>query len=86
MSLHTIQKFTKTRGSKLAISMLAVFCVVGTSFANPLPNSAIDNEVDIDIVQGNPVQGGPSQQNFNELLYETIDPIKENIETNTPYG
>jgi len=66
--------------------MLAVFCVVGTSFANPLPNSAIDNEVDIDIVQGNPVQGGPSQQNFNELLYETIDPIKENIETNTPYG
>lgn len=86
MSLCTIQQFIKTRSSKLAIAILTLFCVVGTSFANPLPNSAIDNEVDIDIVQGNPIQGGASQQNFNELLYETIDPIKENIETNTPYG
>lgn len=59
---------------------------IGISFANPSPNPAIDNNVDIDIVQGNPVPGQASQQNFNELLYETIDPIKDNIETNTPYG
>lgn len=86
MLVHKIQKVIKLRGSRLIILALASFCIIGTSFANPLPNSAINNEVDIDTVQGNPIQWGASQQNFNELLYETIDPIKDNIETNTPYG
>ncbi len=53
----------------------------GVSFAWPSPSGAISNDVNIDNLQGN-----APEANFNSLLDETIDPIKENIETNVPYA
>lgn len=81
-------KLSKVSRMIITISFLAFsFLLFSNSisvFAQTDP--AAGNEVNINTVNANPVTWNPSQQNFNELLYETIDPIKENIETNVPYA
>lgn len=71
----------KSVATFLLLSISSLYLWVGVAFAWPWPNPALSGNVGIDVLNGT-----VPKDNFEWLINEVVDPIRDRIETNVPFA